>query len=79
MATNDTYNTVLQTLCTQISKNADASILNETEGLDVYINVVEETSDVFAYGSTSNQFVNATDEAAVFIGFKKKSDPACTI
>ena len=78
VTSGQTYGAMLSALCTQIYANADAAILNESEGLDVYISVLEESTNDFITGVNTTKFA-AADEIAVFVGFKKKSSPACVV
>ena len=63
-------------MCNQILTGNYASIISETDGLDVYFDIFEHTA------GTPDPFTNteAFDQANslnYIIGLKKKSDPNC--
>lgn len=72
-AADDAYSVYKNDLCTQILTTADTTILNEPEGLDLYIDVA-----VDGLAPTTTAFDNTSTPLFQFIfGFKKKSSPAC--
>ena len=72
-AANDAYSVYKDNLCSQILTNADTTILNEAEGLDLYIDVA-----VDGLAPTTTPFTATSVPVFQFIfGFKKKSSPAC--
>ena len=74
-AANDAYSVLKDNLCTQILTNADTTILNEPEGLDLYIDVAV---DGFTPTTSTIAFTGTSTPIFQFIfGFKKKSSPAC--
>lgn len=72
------YGSLFSILCTQITINTNTVILEENEGFDVYLNVLRRNQNTYNSGSDKeNLFVD--DEITVFVGFKKKSNPACIV
>ena len=66
-----TYNDVFNTLCARIIANTDTTILNEAEGLDLYIDI--NMNDA----STDTTDVADTNVFNLIYAFKKKSSPTC--
>jgi hypothetical protein len=78
VTTGDTYAQVYRKLCANIIANTDTTILNETDGLDVYPEVFQVvTATVTALDGTA-AFTTATDKINIVYGFKKKSSPSCS-
>ena len=67
----DTYSVFKDDLCTQILTNADTTILNEPEGLDLYIDVAIDDL------TPTNAAITTAPVFQFIFGFKKKSSPAC--
>jgi hypothetical protein len=62
-------------ICGKIVTATDQSIINETDGLDVYVGSAFGVSSPNAPSSSTDLASSTT--YYVYFGFKKKSDPEC--
>jgi hypothetical protein len=69
-----TYQDLIDKFCRQISNTDFSSVINETEGFNIYLTAVIENSAA----STPTVDVTAVDDKfTIGIGFKKTSNPTC--
>lgn len=73
------YGQALQSLCGQLSASEAKPILDETIGLDVYINALVDEDGTLKNGQTGRTFKasGTSDRIKVFVGFKKKTNRIC--
>lgn len=74
---NVLYRTALSALCHNILIG-DTSLRNETEGLDLYIDIIEVKNDGSVLElETNDKFHVVFDRPQIIFAFKKKSNPDC--
>lgn len=71
------YGQVKDILCWQIFGSIDTTILNENEGLDVYINIFATVKGVVQDFTPNQHFDSDTDVVHIVYAIKRKSDPEC--
>lgn len=75
---NQKYENMEESLCMMLSNAGVIPIINETDGWDVYINVLGNDGSGIIDADATTTFDDRTPESiAVFVGFKKKSSNQC--